>query len=417
MSFEQQLRAYARVLVRIGMNVQEGQIVRPSGEIAHRELLYLIAEESYEAGARFVDVMAVEPRLGPIRVRHQPDRDLVFSPSYMSARGRELVQRDAAILSLVGKESPDLYDELNPQRVQRYMIAQQKTSRYLRQKGILPGRIAWTVAAAATPAWAKKVFPEQDESAATALLWECIFRFARADATDPLAAWKEHLEQLNTRSQLLNELAIETLHFSGGGIDLSVGLSPRAIFIGGSKENALGVPFVANIPTEEIFSTPDWRKTEGVVRSTRPFSVNQQKVSNLEVEFEKGEVVRFSANEGEETFAEFLKSDTGSKRLGEVSLVSCESPIYQSGLVFEEILFDENAACHIAFGAAYPMCIEGSENMSPEDLAKVGFNTSIQHNDMMISSESTNVEAILRSGCTIPIITKGKWINNEAVLS
>jgi aminopeptidase len=266
------------------------------------------------------------------------------------------------------------------------------------------------VAAAATPAWAKKVFPELDEEQALAALWEAIFHTCRADRPDCLNRWNAHAETLEKRAHMLTQMKIHKLHFEGPGTDLEVHLSKKALFVAGRSKTPDGVAFEANIPTEECFTTPDHRHTTGRVRITRPVFVNGELIKDLQLQFTNGEITHFTASQGEKTFASYIANDPGAKRLGEVSLVGIDSPIYQSGRIFEEILFDENAACHIAVGFAYRFCIEGGAAMSEQELDAVGCNDSHVHTDFMISSEEVSVTATLYSGEIVPLIKNGKWL-------
>ena len=204
-------------------------------------------------------------------------------------------------------------------------------------------------------------------------------------------------------------MGIEKLHFTGPGTDLEVVLSEKARFKGGCDVGPHGVEFEPNIPTEEVFTTPDCRQTQGHVRTTRPFLINGKMIRDLELKFADGQIVDFSASDGEDTFGEYINSDEGSKSLGEVALVGIDSPVYRSGLVFEEILYDENAACHIAIGSAYKFCIDGGEAMSADQLAEVGCNVSTVHTDMMISSEEVDVTAHTRSGGSEALLRQGRW--------
>ncbi len=277
------------------------------------------------------------------------------------------------------------------------------------QEGIGKSKVHWTVAGAATPQWGKKVFPELPNHEAFQSLWEEIFKVCRADKPDCLELWEKHNAMLHKRSRKLTEMGIQELHFKGPGTDLKVFLSPKAIFRGGSDRSPRGVSFEPNIPTEECFTTPDCRLTEGKVHVTRPFFVNGKSVEGLELTFQNGAIKHFSAVKGKETFEAYINSDAGGCRLGEVALVGIDSPVYQSGRVFQEILFDENAACHIAVGFAYHFCLKDGEKMSKEELEAVGCNDSHVHTDMMISSEEVDVHARTYSGQHIVLIRQGKW--------
>jgi aminopeptidase len=234
------------------------------------------------------------------------------------------------------------------------------------------------------------------------------------DQDDYLEAWTRHDAMLKQRSKCLNAMKVEELHFYGPGTDLRVRLSPLSRFAGGTELSATGIRFEPNIPTEECFTTPDWRGTEGRVRATRTVQINGKLIQGLEMRFERGRIVDFTAKTGAETFETYISSDEGARQLGEVALVGIDSPIYQSGLVFEEILFDENAACHIAVGSAYKFCLEGSASMNQEELQAIGCNESSVHTDIMISSEEVNVRAKLRDGSEKDLLVRGSFVGDLA---
>lgn len=411
-SFEEKLKRYADLIVAHGLNVQEGQTVQLSAEVIHRDFALMIAEACYERGARYVDFTLIEPRVGRIRLQKSSEEHLSFVPAYTDVRYREIVDDHGASLRILGSEDPDVLSDLDPRRINLARMAQHKAIKYFYDEGIGKSQVHWSVVAAATPQWGLKVFPDLEPAAANDALWEAIFKACRADRPDCLELWSKHNDRLHARGKALTELGIEELHFSGGGTDLRVGLTKQAVFAGGTDQSPRGVPFEPNLPTEEVFTTPDCRRTEGVARATRPFLINGKLIEGLEMRFEKGEIVDFKAAQGEETFREYISSDPGAKRLGEVALVGIDSPIYQSGLVFQEILFDENAACHIAVGSAYKFCLRGGESMSDEQCAEVGCNVSSVHTDMMISSEEVDVTARTYSGEEIPLLKGGEWVEN-----
>ena len=241
------------------------------------------------------------------------------------------------------------------------------------------------------------------------MLWDDIFKICRVDSEDYLDRFEANTKAIKSRAKLLTSLGIRELHFVGPDTELVVGLTPKAIFKGGSAVTDMEISFEPNIPSEEVFTTPDWRVTTGKVKVTRPVMVNGKYIVGLKLEFKQGEIVSFSAEEGESTFAEYIKSDEGSKRLGEVALVGVDSPIFQTGRVYREILFDENAACHIAIGAAYKYCIENGEEMNKTELEELGINDSLVHTDFMISSPEVSVIAKTYDGQTVEIITNGAW--------
>ncbi len=410
LNFEQKLENYAELLVGHGLNVQEGQLVNISAEGYHRDFVLKITEAAYKRGAVYVDVDLTDPRTGRTRVLHSKPENLEFVPPYLQKRFHDIVDTNAANLKLVGSESPDLFADLDPQALNTLRKASYHALKYFYDEGIGKAKVHWTVAAAATQGWGVKVFPDDSPEEAEAKLWEEIFRICRADRPDCLDYWKTHNEALHARARKLTDLELKSLHFTGNSTDLRVGLSPKAVFKGGSDESPRGVPFEPNIPTEEVFTTPDWRQTEGFVKTTRPFYITGRLVEDLEITFAKGEIQDFKCSAGAETFEAYINSDPGGKRLGEVALVGIDSPVYQSGRVFQEILFDENAACHIAIGSAYKFCLDGGETMEAQELESLGCNESSVHTDMMISSEKVDVTAETFAGQSIPLIEKGRWV-------
>lgn len=409
MDFETLIDRYAVLLVHYGLNVQPGQPVQISAEVAHRDLAFRVAREAYRLGASIVNIDLHEPRLQKLRVEHSTIEQMKYAPRFLSTKYGELVENVGANLKLVGPEDPDLLVGLDAAKINTGRIANYHAMKHFYEEGIEKSRVHWTVAAAATPGWAKRLFPELSPGEACQKLWEQIFTIARVDRADFLATWRQHDRDLHERAKKLSEIGIESLHFTGPGTDLRVGLSERALFKGGTDISPRGVAFEPNIPTEECFTTPDWRRTEGKVRTTRPFFINGTLIRGLELTFERGEISSFSAEQGGETFRAYMESDAGGKRLGEVALVGIDSPVYQSGIVFEEILFDENAACHIAIGSAYKFCLENGANLTKEELLACGCNDSSVHTDMMVSSEHVDVHADLRSGERTCLIERGRW--------
>lgn len=410
MTFEEQLGMYAELLVTHGLNVQPGQLVNITAEPSHRDFVLKIAESAYQHGAKFVQTDLVDARFERLRLLKSRDEDLSFVPPYSVPRYDYMVDQGAANLRLLGPEDPDVLADLEPKKVNTLRIHQRRALKRFYDEGIGKSRVHWTVGAAATPAWAKKVFPqEKNPDVAYQKLWEAILKACRADRPDCLALWKEHNRKLQKRARALTEMNIKSLRFTGPKTDLTVGLSPKAVFKGGSEKGPHGVEFEPNIPTEEVFTTPDWRETNGVVQTTRPFFINGKLIKDLSLEFKAGKIANFNASEGAETFRAYIESDEGACRLGEVALVGIDSPIYRSGLIFQEILFDENAACHIAVGMAYKFCIDGGERMSTDELNALGCNDSSVHTDMMISSKEVNVQAQTYGCASLTLIQNGEW--------
>lgn len=411
MKFEEKLEIYAELLVAHGMNVQPGQAVNITAEIVHRELVDKMVRVAYRRGAKFVNVDFVDPELQRLRIAEsQKEEYLSYVPVATPFKYESFVEENVCVIRIVGSEAPDNLADLPADRVNMAQTSLRRSLRKYYTEGIGKSKIQWTVAAAATPAWAKKIYPELPEKEAYETLWEAIFHICRADKKNCLELWQQHQVKLETRAKKLTDLKIEELHFTGPGTDLKVFLSPKAIFMAGGHKTTRGVQFEANIPTEECFTTPDYRKTTGRVRVTRPVPVNGELVKGLELEFVDGDIVNFTAEKGASKFAAYISNDPGAKRLGEVALVGIDSPIYQNGRMFEEILYDENAACHIAIGMAYRFCLEGGAELTNEELHELGCNDSPLHTDFMISSDEVDVQAKTYAGEVLQIIKKGSWV-------
>lgn len=409
MNVEESLARYAELIVVHGLNVQTDQLVNIATEAAHRDFAVLVAEQCYRRGAKHVNLELSDPRMVKIRIAEASEESLEYVSASITVQYDELVDDQGANLKLIGMEDPDIYGEVDPSKLNLVQQFRMLAVKRFRDEGIMKSGVHWCVAAAATPKWGKQVFPELDEVAAGARLWEEILKICRADKENCLALWKDHNEALQKRARILTELKIKSLRFQGPGTDLEVGLSEKAVFMGGQSESGRGVPFEPNLPTEEVFTTPDYRVTHGNARVTRPFMIYGRMVRDLTLEFENGVITKFEASEGADIFREYIGTDEGANRLGEVALVGIDSPIFESGLVFNEILFDENAACHIAVGKAYRFCLEDGDNLSEEDCAAIGCNDSLVHTDMMISSEEVSVTAVTFDGAEIQIIENGVW--------
>ena len=407
--FDKDFQRYAELISTHGLNVQQGQYVNISTEIVHRDFALLIAEACYDRGAILVNIEYEDTRALKLRVSKSPNADLEHVPGYIEHKYRELVEQESANLRLIGMEYPDLLAPLDPKKLNTVRLHRHLAMKHFYDEGIGKSRVHWCVAAAATPRWGQKIYPKLDPEDACDKLWGDILKMSRADKPACLDLWREHNETLQRRAQALNELNVEHLRFLGPGTDLTVSLDAKAKWKGGQEISSRGVPFEPNLPTEEVFTTPDYRRTEGHVRATRPFMINGRLIEGLSIQFSGGNLTDFRAANGGETFEAYIDSDEGGRRLGEVALVGIDSPVYQSGKVFREILFDENAACHIAVGQAYKFCLEGGEDMSPEEVEAVGCNESTVHTDMMISDEDVDVTATTYGGDSKLLIQAGEW--------
>jgi len=410
MDFSQKLKNYAHLLARRGMNVQEGQIVNITGELIHRDFISMVAKEAYACGAKYVNIDLVDPWHTRMRVLESANPEyLNYVPEFIPVKFNDLVDSQGALLRLQGSEEPDCCSDLPPDKINALQMHFRKKLKRYYDEGIGRSKVQWTVAGAATPKWGKKVFPELDEGKAHLALWEEIFKICRVDTPDFIHRWSNHNSALQLRAKLLTHLKIKELQFIGPGTDLKVYLSPIAVFKAGGDISSRGKHYECNIPTEECFTTPDCRLTTGHATVTRPFLVNGKLIKGLKLVFKEGKIVHFEAEEGYETFSAYIHSDENACKLGEVALVGIDSPIFQSGRIFEEILYDENAACHIAVGFAYRFCLEQGDQLNDDQLAVLGCNSSCVHTDMMISNEKTNVIATTYTGERVLLLQEGVW--------
>lgn len=408
-NFDRQLNNYAKLITNLGANIQPNQLVIISAEVYHRDLCYLIAKQAYELGAKYVNLELSEPRLSRDRIINSNDDNLQYVSDYLEPKYRELLKENAALIRIIGPEYPEIISDLDPRKINLSRVAQYKKMQFFYEDGISKSQIQWMIAAAPTKEWAQRIFPHLTPELAENALWQEIFKICRVDTDDFIERWADLNHRLQVRADKLSSMKIKSLNFVGPETDLKVGLSQKALWRGGSERCVNGNDFQPNVPTEECFTTPNNQATEGHFKATRPFLINGKLISGLRGVFKAGHLVEFSAEQGEATFREYINSDEGAKRLGEVALVGTDSPIFQSGLVFEEILFDENAACHIAIGSAYRFCLEGGTEMNTEQLAEIGCNESTVHTDMMISDENVDVIAELWSGEKVMIIEKGQF--------
>ncbi len=408
--FDKDFERYAELIAAHGLNVQPGQAVNITTEAIHRDVAMLIASACYERGAKFVDIDLEEPRATKLRIEASQTDDLKYVPGYVTPKYTSIVEEQGANLKLIGMEYPDLLTALDSKKLNTVRLHRRLAMKHFYDEGVGKSKAHWCVAAAATPRWGQKVYPALGAEEAHEKLWEDIFAMCRADRPACLDLWREHNETLHRRAQTLTELKIKELRFVGPGTDLTVGLSDKAIWKGGQQRSTRGVNFEPNLPTEEVFTTPDCRLTQGHARATRPFMINGKLIEDLCLNFENGVITDFKASKGADTFEAYIDSDEGGRRLGEVALVGIDSPVYQSGHVFQEILFDENAACHIAVGQAYKFCLDGGTSMTQEQVEALGCNESTVHTDMMISSDDVDVVAATYGGEEKQLIAAGEWM-------
>jgi aminopeptidase len=404
---DQLLDRYAELTVRSGVNIQPGQQLVVTAPIEAVPLARLVTEHAYRAGASLVTVLYSDEAATLARFRLAPDEAFDVAPGWLFNGMAEAFRNGAARLALVG-EDPALLSGQDPAKVARANKA--RSVAYRPALEYISGfAINWSIVAFANPAWARAVFPGMPEGEAVERLWEAIFAVTRTDRPDPVVAWAEHSAELERRAAWLNEGRFGALRYRGPGTDLTVGLADghKWLAAGGKAKN--GVFCIANLPTEEVFTMPHRERVEGTVRSTKPLSYGGTLIDGIRVRFEGGRIVEAHAERGEETLRSLLATDEGAARLGEVALVPHSSPISQSGLLFQNTLFDENAASHIAIGQAYPDTIAGGGRKPKEELAGMGFNESVVHVDWMIGSQEIDIDGVRGDGGVVPVMRGGEW--------
>jgi aminopeptidase len=369
-----------------------------------------ITEQAYKAGALLVTTLYGDDPSVLARFQYAQDASFDYAPVWLQEGIANGFRNGAARLAIAGA-NPALLAKQDPAKVARANVAASKAGKPAMEL-ITRHEINWTIVAAATPEWAKLVFPGEAEDVAVAKLWEAIFAASRVNVDDPVTEWKEHGERLKKRVDFLNAKRFSALHFkSADGItDLKVGLADDHLWAGGGTTAGNGVYCQPNIPTEECFTTPHKDRVDGVVKASKPLSHQGTLIENIAVRFEGGKIVEATATAGEDVLNRLISTDDGARRLGEVALVPHNSPIAQSGILFWNTLFDENAASHIALGQAYSTCIIGGEKMDNTELAKRGANESLIHVDWMIGSASMDVDGIAADGTAEPLMRKGAWV-------
>lgn len=401
MDTDERLRRYAELVVKVGAGVTQGQNVNIDAHIEHAPLVRAVAEAAYRAGANYVNVLYWDPQVKRERILHAAEETLSFVPSWMNERNLELVADKGCSISIRGEADPDLFSDLDQKRAALDRMPVVDTRIELVQSE----EVNWTIATYPTEGWAKAIYGEPDVER----LWGDMLRFMRLDQPDPVAAWEEHLARLVQRAHLLNERRFDRITFEGPGTDLSVGLLPGSVWHAAGFHTKDGRKHVPNMPTEEVFTTPDHRRTEGTVRATRHLATGGTVVRGLEMEFKGGIVVDVKAEAGKEIITGQHDMDPGAVRLGEVALVDGSSPIGQTGVTYLDPLVDENATCHIAYGSGYPMCVEGGFELGLEERSAAGINVSKVHTDFMIGGPEVAVHGHESGGAKVPIIIDDVW--------
>ncbi|WP_078162283.1 aminopeptidase [Staphylococcus aureus] len=409
-NYKEKLQQYAELLVKVGMNVQPKQPVFIRSSVETLELTHLIVEEAYHCGASDVRVVYSDPTLKRLKfenesVEHFANHEL---KSYDVEARMDYVKRGAANLALIS-EDPDLMDGIDSQKLQAF---QQQNARAFKgyMESVQKNQFPWVVAAFLSKAWAKRVYPELSVEEAYIKFIDEVFDIVRIDGNDPVENWRQHIANLSVYAQKLQQKNYHALHYVSEGTDLTVGLAKNHIWEDAtSYVNGKEQAFIANIPTEEVFTAPDRNRVDGYVTNKLPLSYNGTIIDQFKLMFKDGEIIDFSAEKGETVLKDLINTDEGSRRLGEVALVPDDSPISNRNTIFYNTLFDENAACHLAIGSAYAFNIQGGTEMTVEEKIASGLNDSNVHVDFMIGSSDLTIYGIFEDGSKELVFENGNW--------
>ena len=402
-----QLQKYAKLLARVGLNVKKGQTVFVAADLDQPEFVTMVVEECYKAGASEVYVEWSHQPTDKISSQYRSLESLSTLAPWAKAKW-EFKAKNYSCRLWIESEDPDGMNGVDQEKMSKARQALYPQVKPFRQA--MENKHQWCIAAVPGKAWAKKVFPELSESKAVEAMWKAILSASRADGKNPVRAWKEHNADLRARSEYLNSLGLKYLEYkSANGTDLTVELLPDGLFTGGQEKTLKGRIFNPNIPTEEVFTSPKAGAAEGIVYSTKPLSYMGQMIENFSLRFENGKVVEAKAEKGEELLKKMVSMDEGAGKLGECALIPYDSPINQSGVLFYNTLFDENASCHFALGHGFNECLKGFEKLTDDECKARGINDSMIHVDFMIGSRDMSIVGIKENGERVQIFENGTW--------
>jgi len=407
-AMEKQIK-FAELLVKVGVNIQKGQTLVLACPIECADFGHIVQKVAYEAGAREVVTRWIDEKGS--RISFDLADDAIFDevPQWLISFFNDYADKDAAFLSISASD-PELMKGVDPKRIARSSKARSKALEHYRTRQ-MSNKNAWCVGSVPTPAWAAKVFPDKSPADAEKLLWDAIYKAVRVDQADPVQAWRKHQEALNKRLAVLNKSQFSSLRYRNSlGTNLRIDLPKNHIWFGGGDALPNGSVFVANMPTEEIFTMPHREGANGRIVSSMPLNYQGNLIEKFWFEFKNGLVVDYGAEQGKENLTELLNTDDGAKRLGEIALVPHDSPISNMGILFYNTLFDENASCHFALGKAYPTCVQDGPQMDKGQLIKAGANDSFTHVDFMIGTADLEVDGINAQGEASPIFRKGNFV-------
>lgn len=398
---------YADLVLQKGVNIQKNQALVINAPIEGATFVRLVAKKAYLLGAKNVHINWSDDELTFLKYKHAADEVIETVPDWKVDMQESFAEDGAAFLSIHATD-PDLLKDIDPSRIaaanKAAGIALKKFREYT-----MNDIVTWSVISIPTAAWAEKIFPDKTADDAVAALWKTIYKMVRVDGDNPLEVWNEHNQTLENAFLTLNDKQYTKLHLKAPGTDLEVGLPEGHIWHGGAAVSASNITFNPNMPTEEVYTSPHKYNVNGTVSSTKPLNYGGQLIDEFQLTFKDGKVIDYQAKSGEAALKNLLEADEGARRLGEMALVPDASPISQSGLIFYNTLFDENASCHIALGKAYPTTVKGGEDMDEEALDKNGINDSMVHVDFMIGSDKINIDGIKADGSTEAVFRDGAW--------
>ena len=406
---ENKIDKLANLADKRGVGLQKGQNLLITAPIESLPLVRKIAEHAYKEGASIVTPLFTDSDITLSRFKYAPDESFDSATDWLFNGMGEAFDNNTARMAIAG-DDPMLLSQMDPDKVSRANKAMAKAYKPARER-ITEFKINWNIVSWPGSAWASRVFPDLPIEEAIVKLADAIFDASRASLEDPIQAWDDHNEQLRIKTDWLNEKNFAALQYNGPNTNLRVGLADEHEWMGGASKAQNGIICNPNIPSEEVFTTPHAYKVDGTVSSTKPLSYQGTLIDNIKVTFKDGKIIEAHASKGEEVLQKVLKSDEGASRIGEVALVPHSSPISQSGIIFYNTLFDENAASHIALGQCYSKCFKGDLDLSKEEISKRGGNSSMIHIDWMIGSDQIDVDGIDQTGNQVPIFRKGEWVN------
>lgn len=407
MSFEESLAKYAALAVEVGVNVQPNQLLVVTAPLAAVDFVRAVVKRAYDIGAKFVHVEWIDEEVTRTRYERANDDSFSYYPQWRARGWEEMAEQNAAFLSISAAD-PDLLNGIDPARIKAATIASSSAMQGFRSYA-MSDKVSWSVVATPSQGWADKVFAELPSDERIPALWQSIFRATRVDQPDPVQAWRTHTALLDDKASVLNNRQYASLHYTAPGTDLTIALPHDHIWVSAGSLNAQGTEFVANMPTEEVFTAPLKTGVNGTVSSTKPLSYGGNLIEGIRLTFKDGQIVDFQADRGYDALKTLIETDEGSSFLGEVALVPYQSPISQTNLIFYNTLFDENASCHLAIGKAYAFCLKGGKTMNTEEQKERGLNDSLAHVDFMIGSPEMNIDGILNDGTSEPLFRNGNW--------